>query len=103
MIKESRQKTCFNCEARHNCNFVLNKYGYCCYCFPNENALIFNLYIHKEFRRLGHGTAIIKRCITEIRACGYEKEIKIEAAPTENSISIEVLAAFYKRMGLTLI
>ncbi len=102
VYKNSKQRSCIDCEARDNCGFILTEYGYCCYCFPdNKNALIFNLYIYKEFRRLGHAKEIIEKCITTIREKGYEKEISIEAAPTENSISVEDLVVFYKNMGLT--
>lgn len=104
MSKEVIYKTCMDCEPRDNCKFILNKYGYCCYCMkPNCDALIFNLYIHKEFRRLGHAREIIKTCITAIRESGYEKEIKIEAEPRENSISVEDLVFFYRKMGLAVL
>jgi ribosomal protein S18 acetylase RimI-like enzyme len=102
-MAKDREKTCVNCESRYNCDFVLNEYGYCCYCFPDENALVFNLYVYKEFRRLGHAKELIKMCITAIRESGYAKEIRVEAAPMENSISVDDLVAFYKRMGLTVI
>lgn len=103
IVNKGSPKTCVNCEPRHNCGFILSEYGYCCYCFPDDNALVFNLYIHKEFRRLGHAKELIKRCITAIRESGYTKEIRVEAAPTENSISVDDLVAFYKRMCLTVV
>lgn len=100
MSKEVTQKSCIDCDPRDNCNFILNEYGYCCYCIKSDcDASIFNLYIYKEFRRLGHAKEIIKMCITEIRERGYEKEIKIEAEPRENSISIEALIDYYKKWG----
>ncbi|MHC1722756.1 MAG: GNAT family N-acetyltransferase [Aminipila sp.] len=97
-------KTCINCIPRDNCDFIINQYGYCCYCIKSDSyALIFNLYIHKEFRRLGHAKEIIKMCITAIRKRGYEKEITIEAEPRENSIPVEDLVVFYRKMGLLVI
>lgn len=102
-MAKDREKTCVNCEPRYDCDFVLNEYGYCCYCFPSDDALVFNLYVHKEFRRLGHAKELIERCITAIRESGYTKEINIEAEPKENSVSVDDLVAFYKKMGLTVI
>lgn len=103
-ISFEKEKACIGCNPRDNCDFILNKYGYCCYCIKSDcEALIFNLYVHKEFRRLGHAKEIIQLCIAAIRKNGYEKEIKIEVEPMENSISAEDLANFYKKMGLVIL
>ena len=100
----SKEIACINCEPLNNCKFILNEYGYCCYSMKSDcDALIFNLHIYKEFRRLGHAREIIKKCITEIRENGYEKEIRIEAEPMENSISVGDLVCFYRKMGLVVI
>lgn len=104
MSKEATHKTCIDCEPRDNCKFILNKYGYCCYCIKSDGyALIFNLYVYKEFRRLGHAKEIIQMCISAIRERGYEKEIRIEAEPREDSILLENLVDFYRKMGLTVL
>lgn len=104
MSKDKHQKTCFNCKERHNCDFILTEYGYCCYCIlPDGIALIFNLHVYKEFRKMGHAKEIIEMCIRKIRKNGYKKEITIQAEPQENSISVEDLVTFYRKMGLTVL
>lgn len=87
-----------------NENFIHNKYGYCYYSFEaNGIATIFNLYVEPEYRQKGHAKNLIQLVISEIKNTGYNKEIQIEAQPRENSIDIETLVTFYKRMGLKLI
>ena len=86
-----------------NENFVHNKYGYCYYCVCDNCAMIYNLYVEKEYRRKGYARSLIQIAINEIRASGYEKDIKIEAQPREDSINLEKLIAFYKGMGLKIL
>ena len=86
-----------------NENFIHNKYGYCYYAISNDTATIFNLYVEPEYRRRGYAKDLIRMVTREIRAVGYDKEINIEAHPREDSITIENLVAFYKRMGLRVI
>ena len=84
-----------------NENFIHNKYGYCFYSIEaNDTAMIFNLYVEPEYRQKGHAKNLIRLAIREIRATGYNKEIQVEARPREESINIENLVSFYKRMGL---
>lgn len=84
-----------------NENFIHNKYGYCYYSIEaNDTAMIYNLYVEPEYRRKGHAKKLIQMVIREIREAGYNKEIQIEARPREDSIDVESLVAFYKRMGL---
>lgn len=87
-----------------NENFIHNKYGYCFYSIEvNDTAVIYNLYVEPEYRQKGHAKNLIQLVIREIRATGYNKEIQIEARPREDSISMENLVAFYKRLGLKII
>lgn len=85
-------------------NFIHNKFGWCYYAMaPGENPIIYNLYVHKEYRRQGHGKWLLQYVIREIRQSGCEVEIMIEARPKENSIDREKLILFYTKMGLTII
>lgn len=86
-----------------NENFIHNKYGYCFYCIESNVAIIFNLYVEPKYRQKGHAKKLIRLVINEIRDTGYDKEIQIEACPRDNSIDIESLIAFYKRMGLKIL
>jgi ribosomal protein S18 acetylase RimI-like enzyme len=87
-----------------NENFIHNKYGYCFYSIESDNtSMIFNLYVEPEYRRKGHAKHLIHLVINEIRETGYNKEIQIEAHPREDSIDVENLVAFYKRMGLKIL
>lgn len=86
---------------RQNENFFHDKYGYCYYSIEDsKSALIYNLYIEPEYRRLGHARRILQFVINEIRASGYTEEIEIEVAPRENSIDYGKLVLFYESLGL---
>lgn len=84
--------------------FIENKFGYCCYVFDQEEnetyAEIYNLFVYPEFRKQGKARKILQSVIYTIRGIGYMGEIRIEANPKENCISLEELILFYKRMGL---
>lgn len=85
-------------------NFFHNKYGYCYYSIETgKNALIYNLYIEPEYRRLGHARKILQFVINEIRISGYSGDIEIEVVPRENSIDYGRLVLFYRDMGLSII
>lgn len=86
-----------------NENFIHNEYGYCYYCVCSNCAMIYNLYVEPEFRKKGHATHLIKLTIEEIKKTGYSQEIGVEVEPRENSISVENLSTFYKKMGLTIL
>lgn len=86
-----------------NENFIHNKYGYCYYSVEDDSAFIYNLYVEPEYRRKGHAEHIIRMVIGEIRKTGYSGEIQIEVCPREDSIDVENLIIFYKRMGLKVI
>ncbi len=85
-------------------NFFHDKYGYCYYSIePGKNPVIFNLYIEPEYRGQGHARKHLQFVINEIRKTGYQGRIEIQAAPRENSIDLEKLVSFYKRLGLEII
>ena len=82
-----------------NENFIQNKFGYCFYSL-GACPLIYNLYIYPEYRLSGNSKNILEIVISEIRKNGYSSEIYIQAIPKEESISLEDLTKYYKRMGL---
>ena len=79
-----------------------NEYGHCNYCICNDCAMLYNLCIKKEHRRKGHAKNLVQKAIDEIRADGYEGDIKIAANPEED-ISREALITFYEKMNLRVI
>jgi len=82
-------------------DFIQNKYGYCFYEIePGENPIIYNLYVHPQYRRRGNAKKLLQYVISEIRQDGYDGDILIKVAPRENSISSEELSLFYINMGL---
>jgi len=47
-----------------NDDFIHNKFGYCYYEIePGKNPIIFNLYVHPEYRRKGHAKQILEYVI----------------------------------------
>ena len=84
-------------------NFIHNKFGYCYYCVETNTAMIYNLYVEPDYRLKGHAKNLIRLVIREIKESGYSKEIKVEARPRADSIDIETLIDFYKRMGLEIL
>jgi GNAT superfamily N-acetyltransferase len=87
-----------------NDDFIHTKYGYCYFELEEGKCpIIFNLYVHPEYRRKGHARKLLQYVINEIMQTGYKGEIDIEAAPRENSIDRENLSCFYSALGLTVI
>ncbi len=81
---------------------VSNEYGHCNYCICNDCSMLYNLYVKKENRRKGHARNLVKKAIDEIRAEGYEYDIKIVANPQED-INREALVKFYEKMNLRVV
>jgi hypothetical protein len=87
-----------------NDDFIHNKFGYCYYEIePGKNPIIFNLYVHPEYRRKGHAKQILEYVIGQIRATGYRGVIDIEAIPREQSIDRQSLSNFYTLIGLNVL
>lgn len=85
-------------------DFIQTRYGYCFYeVEQGRNAIIFNLYVHHQYRRHGHARELLQYCINQIRKSGHDGKIDIEVAPREESISCENLARFYESMGLNVL
>jgi ribosomal protein S18 acetylase RimI-like enzyme len=84
-------------------NFIHNKYGYVYYYIKSDTSIIFNLYVEPEFRRKGHAKKLIYLAIKEIREMAYSGDIWIEVRSKEDSIDINNLSSFYKRMGLKIL
>lgn len=79
-------------------NFVQTKYGFCFYTLDAQ-PLIYNLYVHPQYRRHGYSHVLLELVINEIRKRDQRK-IYIQAEPRENSIGLADLAKYYKSMGL---
>ena len=87
-------------------DFIHNRFGYCFYTMVDDETtepFIYNLYVHEEYRRLGHSIKLLKYIINEIRETGYRGSIKIEAIPKDDSIPLEKLIEFYESLGLEVI
>jgi len=63
--------------------------------FKDDYVHIFDLYVPLKNRRKGHAKALLREAIGQIRATGYRGSISIVAIPTEGSIPLEKLKAFY--------
>lgn len=92
-------------KLERNENFIHTKFGHCFYRVNrNHTALIFNLYVIKEYRRHGHAKHLLKMVKKEILFIDpYMYEYQIQAVPKENSISKEDLIRFYNKMELKII
>lgn len=84
-----------------NENFIQTKFGYCFYSL-DDCPFIYNLYVCPQYRRCGHSRMLLGLVINEIRKSGYEGEIRIQAKPREDSISLVDLTRYYKSMGLVI-
>ena len=83
--------------------FIHTKYGWCFYTLDYVNyPIIYGLNVEKMYRRQGNATHLLALVINEIRESGYQGPIYIHAQPKENSITVEDLTIFYKKMGLTI-
>ena len=84
-------------------NFIQNKFGYCFYSVEPKLAIIFNLYVHPEFRRQGHSKKLLKYVIQEIRELNYKENIFVEVCPKEDSVPTIVLENYYKKFDLKIL
>ena len=83
-------------------DFIQNRFGYCFYEIKETSAVIYNLYVHPEYRLQGKSQMLLRHVINEIRYIGYNGEIEIETLPRDN-INLEKLKSFYERMGFKVI
>lgn len=81
--------------------FVHTHYGWCYY--DMQDMLIYGLYVEPEFRRQGKAERLLKMVVAEMRAEGYEGQIKIAAVPYARGISKHRLAEFYRSLGIIVI
>jgi len=81
-------------------DFVQTRFGYCFYEVKQTSALIYNLFVHPEYRMQGKAKRLLILVIGEIRDAGYSGEIEIEATPTEDGINLDRLILLYASMGL---
>ena len=84
-------------------NFIQNKFGYCFYSIHEQHCVVYNLYVHPIYRKLGHSKKLLNYVINEIRETGYTGKIQIRADPQESSIGLNELIAYYTRMGFEII
>ncbi|MGD9697526.1 GNAT family N-acetyltransferase [Acinetobacter sp.] len=85
-------------------DFIHDRYGWCYFVIePDNNPLIFNLYVDPQHRRKGHARRYLNYVINRIREYGYTGEIEIQAKPKEMSIDRNKLVSFYEKMALKVI
>lgn len=87
-------------------NFIHTPYGYCYYDLDKPVSdggtyLIFGLFVYPEYRRNGHSKRMLQFLIDEIRGTGYSGPIYVKAKPEGNSINVDTLSMYYRKMGLT--
>lgn len=87
-------------------NFIHTSFGYCYYHLDKPVSdggtyLIYDLYVYTEYRRMGHSKRMLRFLTDEIRSTGYDGAIYVKAEPEENSISVDALVRYYRKMGLT--
>ena len=87
-------------------HFIHSSFGYCYYHLDKPVSdggtyLIYGLYVYAEYRKMGHSRRMLQFLIDEIRDTGYAGAIYIKAEPEENSISVDALVKYYRKMGLT--
>ncbi len=101
---------CPNCGVRmmggKEMNYIHTSGGHCYYELdkPVEEGgtyLVYNLYVHEEYRGKGYAKRMLQYVIDEIRGTGYTGKIYVKAESYLTSISNRDLAKFYTRMGLT--
>jgi len=108
--KAEREKGCEYCKERkpildelEDCeDFIQNKFGYCFYSLE-ARPLIYNLYVHPQYRKCGHSRMLLKCIINEIRKTGYGGLIYIQVNPRENSIESDNLKKYYESMGFSIL
>jgi ribosomal protein S18 acetylase RimI-like enzyme len=81
-------------------DFIQTRFGYCFYEILQKKALIYNLYVHPEYRLQGNAKKLLRHVINEIRSANYRGKIEIEASPRESTVSLKKLRIFYERIGL---
>lgn len=86
-------------------NIINADFGHChyCICYKKNCAMIYNLFIKKDYRRKGNAKIFVQNAIDKIRETGYTRDIKIIAEPEAESISKKDLIKFYEKMGLKVV
>ena len=79
---------------------VKTQFGACDWSFEKDYVHVYNLFVHRRYRRKGHAKHILKLAIDRIREAGHFGDICIVADPKDESVDRAELAAFYKAMGL---
>ena len=49
-------------------DFIQNKYGYCYYHIHKNKALIYGLYVHKQYRKTRKAELLLQHVINEIKS-----------------------------------
>lgn len=84
-------------------NFIQNKFGYCFYAQNGGLPLVYNLFVHREYRGRGAARRLVLMVIKEIRENGYTGKIFVQAKPMEASVDPQKLINFYSSIGLTIL
>jgi Acetyltransferase (GNAT) domain len=64
----------------------------------DRQAEIWNLRVTPEFRRQRVGSALVQRALDTAKAQGF-RSVRLEARPTESSISTQALVSLYQKHG----
>jgi len=82
--------------------FVQNTFGYCYYGLI-PTPIVYNLYIHPQYRGMGYSKFLLYHVINEIRHFKPVGQINVEVEPREDCMSPDDLAKYYGEMGLTVV
>jgi ribosomal protein S18 acetylase RimI-like enzyme len=74
--------------------------GSCEWSVEDGYVHIYNLSVHQEFRRQGHGRFLLRKAISDIRYAGHAGDIYIVADPKDRFVDREKLVKFYESLGL---
>ena len=102
-MSKQQEKLQIKHEELKDCeNFIHTKFGYCFYSLEGK-PLIYNLYVHPQYRMHGHSRMLLECVINEIKKTGYDGLIYIQAKPKENSIELSNLKRYYENMELCIL
>ena len=82
--------------------YVSTEYGYCYYDIESyEYPLIYNLFVHPEFRNQGKSKQLLALVISSIRGTGSTLPITISAVPFDScDVDRTKLESMYVGLGL---
>jgi len=87
-------------EPKHYFQIVQKDIGHVYFEIKNDYAHLYDLYIQPDKRNQGHARELLLHAIRLIKEEGWNDEIQIVCAPTEEGIDKERLSNFYESLGL---